>query len=318
MKTFFLILVLLCLLTIGLTPLIGATDIFADDAGRAILIQLRIPRVLTAFAAGASLAVSGMIFQALFRNPLATPFTLGISGGAALGAAVWMRFGIPLAILGITGSSLAGFAGAWISVALVYGLARMQRGFSSATLLLAGVAVNLFFSSLILLMQYFSDPGETFRMIRWLMGGLMVSGFTVPLHLSLFTLAGIGMTALLTREMNLLLIGEELAAARGLHVARTRILLFSAASLMTGATVAFCGPIAFVGLMVPHICRRFTGSDHRLLLPAVLLFGGTFLTLCDALARTLLAPAEMPAGLVTSLLGGPFFIWLLFRDPRIV
>jgi iron complex transport system permease protein len=274
---------------------------------------LRIPRVLTAFLAGVALATSGMIFQALFRNPLATPFTLGVSGGAALGTTVWLRFGAPLFVVGISGSSVAGILGALGAVALVYGMAKIKSGFSTATLLLAGVAVNLFLSSLILLMQYFSDPGETFRMIRWLMGGFSVVGFATPVNLAVFALAGLVPAALLTREMNLLLTGEELAGARGVNVDRTKKLLFLAASLMTGATVAFCGPVAFVGLMVPHICRRFIGADHRRLFPAVILFGGTFMVICDGLARTLLAPVEMPAGLITSLLGGPFFLWLLLR-----
>jgi iron complex transport system permease protein len=313
MKLKFSILILLSLAALILFPLIGSTDVLHDPMGREILLKLRVPRVLTAFLAGISLASSGMIFQAMFRNPLATPFTLGVSGGAALGAAIWMRFGAALLFVGISGTSIAGFLGALGAVALVYGLARLKNGFSSATLLLAGVAVNLFFSSLILLLQYFSDPGETFRMIRWLMGGFSVVGFTTPANLAVFTLIGLAMAALLTREMNLLLTGEELAGARGVNVNRTKKQLFLSASLMTGAAVAFCGPVAFVGLMVPHICRQLFGSDHRKLFPAVILFGGAFMVICDGLARTLLAPVEMPAGLITSLLGGPFFLWLLLR-----
>ena len=313
MKLKFTILILLCLAALIVFPMIGSTDVLHDPMGREILIKLRIPRVLTAFLAGIALASSGMIFQALFRNPLATPDTLGVSGGAALGATLWMRFGAPLLCAGVAGISIAGFFGALGTVALVYGLARIKSGFSSATLLLAGVAVNLFFSSLILLTQYFSDPGETFRMIRWLMGGFSVVGFATPVNLTVFTAIGLIITALLTREMNLLLIGEELACARGVNVDRTKKLLFFSASLMTGAAVAFCGPIAFVGLMVPHLCRQLIGSDHRKLFPAVILLGGAFMVICDGLARTLLAPVEMPAGLITSLLGGPFFLWLLLR-----
>lgn len=313
MKLKFSILILLCLAALIVFPMIGSTDVLRDPMGSEILLKLRIPRVLTAFLAGIALASSGMIFQALFRNPLATPYTLGISGGAALGASLWMRFAPAMLFAGVSGTSIAGFLGALGAVALVYGLARVKNGFSSATLLLAGVAVNLFFSSLILLMQYFSDPGETFRMIRWLMGGFSVVGFTTPLNLIVFVVAGLLIAALLTREMNLLLTGEELAGSRGVNVDRTKRLLFLSASLMTGAAVAFCGPVAFVGLMVPHICRQFIGSDHRKLFPAVILFGGAFMVICDGLARTLLAPVEMPAGLVTSLLGGPFFLWLLLR-----
>jgi iron complex transport system permease protein len=313
MKIKFTILTLLALATLIMFPMIGSTDVLHDPMGREILMKLRIPRVLTAFLAGIALASSGMIFQALFRNPLATPDTLGVSGGAALGAVIWMHFGAPLLFAGFAGASIAGFIGALCTVLLVYGLARVKSGFSSTTLLLAGVAVNLFFSSLILLMQYLSDPGETFRMIRWLMGGFSVVGFTTPINLAIFTAIGLVIAALLTREMNLLLTGEELAGARGVNVYRTKKMLFFSASLMTGAAVAFCGPIAFVGLMVPHICRQFIGSDHRKLFPAVILSGGAFMVICDGLARTLLAPVEMPAGLITALLGGPFFLWLLLR-----
>lgn len=309
-------LVLLVCLTAAallLFPWIGSVDVLHSAAGRQIVTSLRIPRVLSAFCAGVALASSGLIFQALFRNPLSTPFTLGISGGAALGATLWMRFGTLAAAAGIAGSSLAGFAGALLSVLLVYGLARAQRGFATHALLLAGVAVNFFFSSLILLIQYMSDAGETFRMIRWLMGGFSVIGYSTPIALSLFVGGGLLGCSRLTREMNLLLTGDELASARGLDVHRTRKKLFFCASLMTGAAVALCGPIGFVGLMVPHIGRRIFGADHRRLMPAVILLGGLSMVVCDGIGRTVLAPIELPVGLITSLLGGPFFIGLLFR-----
>lgn len=309
MKLKFSILIVLSLAAVLLLPLLGSTGIPSEE----ILYNFRIPRVLTAFLAGTALATSGMIFQALFRNPLSTPFTLGVSGGAALGAALWMRFGIATAAIGIAGTSLAGFGGALLAVLLVYGLARAKGGFATDTLLLAGVAVNFFFSSLILLIQYFSDAGETFRMIRWLMGGYSVIGSLTPKVLGGFVIAGLSVCILLTREMNLLLTGDELAGARGVNVHRTRKLLFFSASLMTGAAVALCGPVGFVGLMAPHICRKIFGADHRRLLPAVVLFGGLFMTVCDGLARTLLAPVELPVGLITALLGGPFFIALLLR-----
>jgi iron complex transport system permease protein len=289
--------------------MLGNTGMPTED----VLLKFRIPRVLTAFIAGVALATSGMIFQALFRNPLATPFTLGVSGGAALGAQLWIRFGIVATAAGIAGTSLAGFGGAIAAVLLVYGMARAKGGFATDTLLLAGVAVNFFFGSLLLLIQYLSDAGEIFRMVRWLMGSFSVIGFSTPISLSLFVVAGLSICGLLTREMNLLLTGDELAGARGVDVHRTRKQLFFAASLMTGAAVAFCGPIGFVGMMVPHICRKLFGSNHRTLLPAVILFGGLFMTACDGLARILLAPSELPVGLVTALLGGPFFIGLLLR-----
>lgn len=307
------ILSLLSLAALLLLPFFGSISVLTDESGAAVLRELRIPRVVTAFMAGAALGICGMAFQALFRNPLATPFTLGVSGGAALGATVWLRFGLAAGLLGTAGTSLAGFAGALGAVALVYGITRLRAGFQTATLLLAGIAINLFFSSLILLLQYFSDPGETFRVVRWLMGGFFPVGYSVPLTLLPFLVAGTALLALRVREMNLLLAGEELAGTRGLDVERTRKQLFLAASLLTGSVVAACGPIGFVGMMAPHICRLLVGADHRRLMPASFLFGGCFLALCDTLGRTLAAPAEIPVGVITALLGGPFFIGLLLR-----
>lgn len=311
MKTKLLILVLLSALALLVLPLFGSVNIFEDETGPAVLWSIRVPRVLTAFMAGAALALCGMAFQTLFRNPLATPFTLGVSGGAALGATLWLRFGLAATWLGTAGTSLFGFIGALGAIMLVYGLVRLRKGFPTSTLLLAGIAINLFFSSLILLIQYFSDPGETFRIVRWLMGGFFLIGFRVPLTLLPSLLVGTALLALLVREMNLLLSGEEVAGIRGLHVERTKKLLFFSASLMTGSVVAFCGPIGFVGMMSPHICRLLVGADHRRLMPASFLFGGVFLALCDTLARTVVAPSEIPVGIITAMLGGPFFIWLL-------
>jgi iron complex transport system permease protein len=313
MKRLFISLGLLCIAVLLLFPLLGPIDIFHDPSGMEILWDLRVPRVLTAFTAGAALAASGMIFQALFRNPLATPFTLGVSGGAALGTVLYTQFCTVFFWNGLAGSSLAGFAGAALAVWLVYGLTRLKPAFATTTLLLAGIAVNLFFSSIILMLQYLSDPGETFRMIRWLMGGFSVIGFATPLTLLLMTTIGALIAVRLTREMNLLLTGEEIAGARGVPVETTKKWLFFSASLMTGSAVAFCGPVAFIGLMIPHITRRLVGSDHRRLLPSVLLLGGAFTVICDGIARAAASPSEIPIGLITALLGSPFFLWLLFK-----
>jgi iron complex transport system permease protein len=286
----------------------------ADDAGKTdILWKIRIPRVAMAFLAGTALAASGMAFQAMFRNPLATPFTLGISSGASLGAAVCTIFP-PLAfgVLGVSSQSIFALAGAVLTILLVYGLTRAKRGFSTATMLLAGVAINFFFSSLILFLQYQSDPTRTFRILRWMMGGLEnVIAFQEVLGVLPFVVSGCLVLFAMTHELNLLTTGEDLAASRGVEVDRTKRAIFFAASLMVGGVVAVCGPIGFVGLMVPHICRLMVGPDHRWLGPATLLFGGAFLVLCDTVARTVLAPAELPVGIITALLGGPFFLWLL-------
>ena len=276
-----------------------------------IFWQIRVPRTLITFIAGASLAISGMVFQAMFRNPLATPFTLGVSSGAALGAALYVRFGLAISLGFITGPSIAAFLGSIFSILLVYGLTQIRRSFSTASMLLAGVAVSFFFSSLILFIQYLSDFTHSFRIVRWLMGGVEVMGYTPVLGLLPFFIGGSMIVLYLTNELNLLLTGEDLAASRGVDVGRTRHLLFFATSLMVGGVIAVCGPIGFVGLMAPHISRLLTGPNHRYLMPATLLFGGAFLTLCDTFARMVIAPAEIPIGIITALIGGPFFIWLL-------
>ena len=310
------IVVLLTMPLIGMkiTPLQAVLDPAGSGIEGEIFWRIRIPRVLAAWLAGAGLAAAGMAFQALFRNSLATPFTLGVASGAALGAALSIRFGIALSIVGISSTPLWAFAGASVSILLVYGITRTRRGMNTATMLLAGVAVSFFFSSLNLFTQYISDFTHTFRIIRWLMGGVQVVGYRSVLEMLPLVLGGLLITLWLTRELDILTTGEEMAAGRGVDVVRTRNLLFFGASLMVGGVVAVCGPIGFVGLMVPHICRLLVGPGHRYLAPASILAGGSFLTLCDTFARTIIAPAEIPVGVITALLGGPFFLALLIRD----
>ncbi len=284
----------------------GGTEI-----GATVFWELRVPRVLAGFLAGAALAVSGMAFQSLFRNPLATPFTLGVSSGASFGAALAVQLGFTGVWLGVSGTSAAAFAGAMISTSLVYGLTFMRGGFSTATLLLAGVAVSFFFSSLILFVQYTADVYNAFRMLRWVMGGLSIVDYDAVLGMLPFVAAGAIVLWLARHELNLLVLGDDLAMGRGVDVPRTKRLLFFIVSLTVGGVVAVCGPIGFVGMMVPHMCRLVVGPDHRHLAPASMLFGGAFLVSCDTVARIVLAPAELPVGVITALLGGPFFLWLL-------
>jgi len=279
-----------------------------------IFWKLRLPRVMMAFLAGSGLAAGGLAFQAVFRNPLAEPFTLGVASGAALGAAVYIHLKLPFSLLWISGVSWFAFAGALLAVVLVYGMTRARQGFSTATMLLAGVAVSFCFSSLILFMQYLSDFTQSFLLLRWVMGGLdRVVGFGEVLTVLVLVGMGTAIVLYLTHELNLVTTGEELAISRGVAVNRTKTLLFVAVSLMVGGIVSVCGPIGFVGLIVPHICRLMVGPDHRFLTPAALLCGAILLSLCDTLARTLLAPTELPVGILTALLGGPFFLWLLVR-----
>lgn len=304
--------------TLIVTPFIGMETIplstvldGGDSVESRIFWDIRLPRVLTAFIAGTALALSGMTFQAMFRNPLATPFTLGVSSGASLGATIAIQTGFTFSFLGVTGTTLAAFIGAMAAIGLVYGLTQVREGFSTATMLLAGVAVNFFFASLILFIQYTADVYNSFRMLRWIMGGLAAVDYESMFNVLPFAVAGLVILWFMTHELNLLTTGDDLAMSRGVDVPKTKRLLFFTVSMMVGGVVAVCGPIGFVGMMVPHICRLLIGPDHRYLAPASCLFGGAFLALCDTFARTILAPAELPVGVITALLGGPFFIWLL-------
>jgi len=306
-------------LVLVFAPMIGIKTIsighflrpFSEDMDSYIFWNIRIPRVLTAFVAGTALSLCGMAFQAMFRNPLATPFTLGVSSGAAFGAAVYMWAGFSFAFPGISGISLFSFLGALMSITVVYGVTRVKRGFSTATMLLAGVAISFFFGSVILFIQYMSDFTQSFRIVRWLMGGFEIAGFSSLYNLVPFVVIGTAIVFYHVNELNLISTGDDIAVSRGVNVRATKTVLFFATSLMVSGVVSLCGPIGFVGMMSPHICRLLIGTNHKYLAPASLLFGGMFLTLCDAISRTIIAPAEIPVGVITALLGGPFFLWLL-------
>ncbi len=301
------------------TPWVGMSEVpwatllrpAAGDTAATIFWKMRVPRVLAAYLAGAGLALSGLAFQAMFRNPLATPFTLGVSGGASVGAVLAIRFGIAFSFLGLSGTALCAFLGALAAIGLVYGITQMKGDFSTFRLLLAGVAINAFFSSLILFISYTAHTYDAFRLMRWLMGSLSISGYSSAIHMAPFVVVGTAILLLHMHELDLLNTGEDLAQSRGVNVKRTRLVLFFVTSLIVGSVVSVCGPIGFVGLIVPHICRLLIGQNHRYLMPATLLFGGAFLALCDTLARTAAFPAEIPVGVITALLGGPFFLWLL-------
>lgn len=313
-----LLIFIVALVVLGIAPFMGLKSIsLADLFNSKITIKnnifwdIRVPRIFVAFLAGAGLAVSGMVFQAMFRNPLATPFTLGVSSGAAFGAAMYIKIGILFSIFGIAGQSIFSFFGALASVGLVYGITKIRKGFSTATMLIAGVAINFFFSSIILFIQYLSDFAHSFRIIRWMMGGFEAVGYKPVFILLPFVALGIFIISILVKELNLFMLGDDIAISRGMEVKLVRRLLFFGTSLMIGAVVAVCGPIGFIGMMAPHICRLIVGAEHRILAPATFFFGGAFLVFCDTLSRTLIPPVEIPVGVITSLLGGPFFLWLL-------
>ncbi|MEW6321059.1 MAG: iron ABC transporter permease [Acidobacteriota bacterium] len=311
--------VLLLAPTVGSTP-ISLRRVFdpalpwADNVDAQIFFVARLPRVLAGALVGSTLAAAGVVLQALLRNPLATPFTLGVSAGAALGAMLAIAGSLDVGALGVSSVPLASFAGAVVGTALVYALATSRRkGLSTNVLLLAGVTLNSLFSALITFVQYLVDFSDWFRTARWLLGNLDVSSYG-PLVAALPLLgSAFAAFAVLPRALNLLSLGEDVAAGRGVDVARAQRLAFLSASLATGAAVSLAGPIGFIGIVVPHLVRLIVGSDHRIVLPCSLLFGAAFLVLCDLVARTVMAPVELPVGVVTALVGGPFFLWLLVR-----
>jgi len=280
---------------------------------RAIVWQLRLPRVALGFLVGGVLAVAGASLQALVRNPLADPYLLGLSGGAGLGAVLAIALGLtaPWAV------PLAAFVGSLATITLVYRLGRAAGGaLDSRVLLLAGVVVGAFAGALVSGILALSESAQTRSALLWLMGGLGGVGWAGVAALAAYSVPGLVVLAREARALDLLTLGEEPARHLGADVARTKRRVYAAASLLTAAAVAASGIIGFVGLAVPHAIRMLRGQDHRELLPASFVLGGAFLVLADAGARTLFAPLELPVGVITALVGVPLFAVLLRRSAR--
>ncbi len=311
----------LVLLVLVAGPLVGSARLelaraLAGESPHAeILFYARLPRVLLGLLAGGALALSGVLFQALVRDALADPYVLGVSGGASLGAVMAIFFGWSQ-VAGLPAAWLAATAGAGVALLAVATIASQGRRMSSFTLLLAGITVNSICAAAILFLHSIADAGRSFAALRWLMGGIDAVEYSTLGWLAAALLPASIFVFSRARSLNLLAVGEEWAASKGVVTSRLLLGGFLAGSLMTGAVTALTGPIGFVGLIVPHALRLRFGADHRLLIPAAFLTGAAFLAGCDTLARTALAPMEVPAGVVTALLGGPFFIWLLRSKRR--
>ena len=313
-------------LTLGLT--LGAVGIPVGDVLAAffgasdpeietIVLSLRLPRVLLAAEVGAGLAVSGAVFQALLRNPLAEPYILGVSGGAAVGAVVAIIFG--MTVNSLFALPIAAFLGAVVAIILVLGMASATgRGLDTHVLLLAGVVIGSFFNAIILLLVNFADL-ETFRAaMLWMMGSFSGASWQGVSMVAVWVLPSLAVLTLLARPLNLLSVGEQSAFHLGLDVRQLKFFLYISTSFLVGVCVAGSGAIGFVGLVVPHALRLVGGSDHRWLLPACAMTGAGFLVFADTVARTVVAPAELPVGVVTALLGVPVFLWLLVRSEESV
>lgn len=287
----------------------GLTD--SDDPTAIILLQLRLPRVLLAFLVGGSLAAVGTALQAMLRNPLADPYILGISSGAAFGAAIAILLGLEATVLAFSTLPLFAFGGGLFALAVVYRVASFSGVLPVHTLLLAGVVLNAVFAALIMFTTSIMSPTRSFAMTSWLMGTLTAPAYPVLAVLLIYVATGGGLLFRQARALNVLTLGEDTARSLGVEVERVKKTIFVVSALLTGAVVSISGLIGFVGMMVPHAVRFVVGPDHRLLLPASALVGGAFLAGADAAARTLLAPTEMPVGVITALLGGPFFLYFL-------
>ncbi len=314
------------LLALALLPWMGAerirwTDALAYMSGGEpaaqglILFHQRIPRVLLALLVGGALSLTGATLQVLFRNPLAEPWTLGVAGGAAIGAFLAQALpSLQVAWGPLTSTQALALLGAGGAMTLVWSFARKAGATTTHTLLLAGVTISIVSGGLMMLMIYFISPFQFVTFHRWMMGGLDVIGYRELGSMLALGTPGILILFSLSREYNHLAFSEDMALGHGVDVVRVQRLTFLGAGLTTAACVAVAGPIGFIGMIVPHIVRRLTGFDYRLVLPGSFLLGGTALALCDAVARTAIAPTEIPVGVITAVVGGPIFLYLLGRD----
>lgn len=277
-----------------------------------ILFALRLPRTALVGLTGAALAGSGAAYQGLFRNPLADPFLIGVASGAGLGAILAMTFNWTSTALGFFAVPVAAFVGAMLSVFIVYELARVGHALPVTNLILAGVAVSSFTTALTSFLMI-NATGELRRALVWLMGGSTMSGWQPVEAMLPYVVLGLGVLLTMGHALNVLQVGDEQAQQLGLPVERVRLLVIVFASLTTAAAVSFSGVIGFVGLVVPHVVRMIWGGDYRRILPLSVLGGATLLLVADVLARVVMSPQELPVGIIMSLGGAPFFLWVLRR-----
>jgi len=291
----------------------GTFDPATMNSSALILVHIRLPRVLAGFLVGGSLAAVGVSLQALLRNALADPYVLGVSSGAALGVslAMWFCIGTTLAL--IPALPVFGFLGGVLSLVAMYRLAQSQERLPVQSLLLAGVILNAILTAVIMFITSIMEPNRSAGLMAWLMGSLAAPDYAVLASFACYSAVGMALLLRLTPELNILTLGEGVARSLGVETERVKKQLFVVTALLTGSVVSISGMIGFVGMVVPHAVRMMIGSDHRLLLPVSALVGGMFLVLSDTVARTILAPTEIPVGIVTAIAGGPFFLYLLLR-----
>jgi len=305
-----------------LSPFVGTVALNLNDIlhsgtlSHQIFFELRLPRMLLAFMAGATLALSGLLFQTLFRNALMTPYTLGISSGAILGAGIGMKLGLGSLFLGIGAVSLFGFLGALLTVLLLLYLSRYLHHDRGNSLLLLGIALSFFYTAALMILYFVSSAMETQTLLRFTMGSLATIGYTIPLLISSTAILLLSVLHVKRYELHLFALSEEQARLKGIDSERLRLQLLLVASLSIGVLVSLTGPIGFVGLIVPHIVRTlYQKNISRLILPTFVL-GGLFLVVCDLIARVISIGSDLPIGIITALLGGPFFIYLILNRQK--
>lgn len=282
-----------------------------DSTERVVVLGLRLPRIAAAVLAGGALAVAGVGFQALTRNPLAEPSVLGVSAGASFGVVVGQLVGGSGAVFDTVRITAFGFGGALVAGAAVYLIASVHGGFPIQTLLLSGVIVGIFFGAAVTVLISLIDVDRLGGIVHWLLGNISPLPGPSLLFFAALAALGFGLIASQARELNVLALGEEAALQLGINAERLKLQVFVAAALLTASVVAFTGPIGFVGLIVPHVLRLLLGPDNRLLVPGAMIGGGLFLLLADTVARSVVAPAELSVGVITSFFGAPFFVYLL-------
>jgi iron complex transport system permease protein len=295
---------------VGAGPISVARVLHHQSPDYEILVQLRVTRTLLALVAGGALSLAGSLFQAMLRDALATPYTLGISAGASLGAVAVIAAGWQM-VWSIPATWVGALAGAFGVLALVLGGFSKRRQISALSLLLTGIAINSVCAALIIILGGFAGMSRTFSIARWLIGSVDSTSFTSlgVLSVVVFILAVLVISQ--ARSWNLLAVGDQWAASRGVRVPALLRTGYLAGSVLVAGAIALTGPIGFVGLIVPHLVRSKISPDHRVLLPSVFLFGGALLAICDALGRIILPPAEIPAGAVLALIGGPYLVWAI-------
>jgi iron complex transport system permease protein len=305
-----------------LSPFIGAVSLHVEDIfdsnhlSSTIFFDLRLPRVLFAFSAGVILSLSGLLFQTLFRNALMTPYTLGISSGAVLGAGIAIKLGLGSLIFGIGAISLFGFGGAMLTVLLLIYLSRFLRSSQQESLLLLGIALSLFYTSALMIIFYLGDTMQNDMLIRFTMGSLSVIGWQSPVVLGIISFLLLISIYMYRFELQLLGISDEGARLKGVNTKKTTLILLIISSFGIGTLVSISGPIGFVGLIVPHIVTKLYPSTINRRIIKTALFGGFFLVLCDTITRILQTQSELPIGIVTALIGGPFFIYLIITKGK--